>query len=55
MRFDPLEPENTSYFGNGRFGTNDVLLGHDENIYALNDEDQVVKVDTSARTISPIG
>jgi hypothetical protein len=60
MRFDPMEPENISYFGNdeqkslNQFDT-DGVLGNDGHIYALNKNGQVLKVDTSARTVDLIG
>jgi hypothetical protein len=59
MRFDPMEPENISHFGNDtelndEFATGGVL-GNDGHIYAISNNGQVLKVDTSARTISSIG
>ena len=56
VRFDPMEHENISYFGK-YIGSvcelaTDGVLGCDGNIYALNDNADVLKVDTSARTVS---
>jgi hypothetical protein len=55
MRFDPMEPENSSYISgpNAEFRT-DGVLECDGNIYALDDCGYVLKLDTSARTVSAI-
>jgi hypothetical protein len=65
IRFDPMEPENISYFDkyirtdsdNDNFGFEFVtggVLGCDGNIYALEFGGKVLKIDTSARTVSGI-
>jgi hypothetical protein len=58
MRFDPMEPENISYFdintgSNVEFDT-DGVLGCDGNIYTLTYFGEVLKIDTSACTVSVI-
>ena len=59
VRFDPIEPGNISYFKQyDDFDSGFIsggVLGSDGNIYGLNNFDQVLKVDTSARTVRPIG
>jgi hypothetical protein len=61
MRFDAMEPENVSYFGNpddttGRFSfSSGGVLGNDGHIYALNGYGQAANINTSARTIPLIG
>jgi hypothetical protein len=53
MRFDPMEPENISYIsGSNAEFKSDGVLGCDGNIYALIDCGYVLKLDTSARTVS---
>ena len=58
MKFDPMEPEKTCFFeaydNQYDFSTNGILAS-DGNIYALNDEGQVLKLDTSARSTTTIG
>jgi hypothetical protein len=61
VRFDPTgEPDdNISYFKQyNEFDSgfkSDGVLGCDGNIYGLNEYGQVLQVDTSARTVRPIG
>jgi outer membrane protein assembly factor BamB len=59
MRFDPMEPENISHFGNDTALNHGFagggVLGNDGHIYALSNNGSVLKVDTSARTVSSIG